>query len=77
MRVVRNLLHIWTIPACSVREKLSRTNEMIWRDLAWHLPRKLAYWSLIHSGNRAFRSDEVITDVTFMAVLERTPGGRK
>ena len=48
---------------------------MVWRNLAWHLPKKLAYWSLIHSGNRAMRND-VVTDITFMTVLERTPGGR-
>ena len=49
---------------------------MAWRKAAFHLPKKLAFWSLVHSGNRAFRGDEVIAEVTFMTVLERTPGGR-
>ena len=71
------LVHIWTIPACTVSEKWHRTREMWWRKLAFHfMPRQLVYWTLIRCGVRAIHDDEIVPDVTFMTVLDRTPGPR-
>ncbi|AXQ62115.1 hypothetical protein SEA_SKYSAND_82 [Gordonia phage Skysand] len=65
------LTTIWTIPAMTLRERIRRTDEAFWRWLAHRLPRKLAYWSLIDSGVRNIRSDEVVPAVPFVTVLQR------
>lgn len=64
------LTTIWT-SGYPLAEKLNRTGEWAMRAIAHRLPRRLAYWSLIDSGVRHMRSDEVVPDVTFMDVLER------
>jgi hypothetical protein len=54
----------------SIGERFRRTSEWALRELAHRLPRRLAYWSLIDTGSRYIGND-VVPDVTFMAVLER------
>jgi len=63
---------IWTMPTLTMRERVSRTVEAAWRGAAHRLPRQLAYWSLIDSGVRHIESDEVVPDVPFMVILERS-----
>lgn len=58
-------------------EKLNRMGEWAMRGIAHHLPRRLAYWSLIDSGVRHIRGDEVVPDVTFLDVLERAGKGNE
>lgn len=65
------LTTIWTLPGLPLRERLNRTGEALLRGLAHRLPRRLAYWSLIDSGVRHMRHDEVVPEVTFMDVLQR------
>lgn len=70
------LTTILTLPAASSREKASRIFDLAMATLAARLPSRLKYEVLISCGVRAFRSDEVVPDVTFMDVLERTPRSR-
>lgn len=65
------LTTIWTLPGLPISERVARTGEAFMRGLAHRLPRRLAYWSLIDSGVRHMHSDEIVPDVTFMAVLQR------
>jgi hypothetical protein len=68
------LTTIWTIPAMSLRERLDRTRQWAWREIAHRLPRSLAYWSLIDTGARHMRND-IVPEVTFVTVLERASKG--
>jgi len=73
-----SLLHIWTIPACTVREKLHRTADWGLRWVAHLMPRRLAYWVLIDVGVKAIEQmppTQVVPEVTFFDVLERTGEG--
>lgn len=63
---------IWTFPGLPLPERIDRTKEWGWRTLAHRLPRRLAYWSLIDSGVRAMRSDEIVPEVLYMDVLTRS-----
>ena len=69
------LTTIWTIPAMTLRERLNRTGEWGWRELAHRLPRRLAYWSFIDSGVRAMRPNDVVPEVRYMDLLERISKG--
>ena len=62
---------IWTLPDMSLPERIDRTQEWAWRTVAHRLPRRLAYWSLIDSGVRVMRPDEIVPEVRYMEVLER------
>ena len=66
------LTTIWTLRGMAFRERLNRTGEAFMRGLAHRLPRRLAYWSLIDSGVRYMESNEVVPEVTFMTILERS-----
>jgi hypothetical protein len=61
----------------TIWEKLARIRDVGWRKLAFHLPKRLAMWTVVHAGNRAIRGDEVVPEVTFMTVLNRMPEGRR
>ena len=65
------LLTIWTLPACSLREKLYRTSDWAWATAAHHLPRRLAYWSFIDSGARLIHSNEIVPEVHYTDLLAR------
>ncbi len=39
--------------------------------VAKFIPKRIRYWVLIREGSRLMRSNEVVPDVTFCAVLER------
>lgn len=67
------LVTIWTLPAATLREKLSRTREWAWRSAAHRLPRRLAYWSFIDSGVRLIRPDELVPEARYTELLERFP----
>ena len=62
---------IWTLPVASLREKISRTQEWVWRIAAHRLPRRLAYWSFIDSGVRLMHSNEVVPEVRYTELLAR------
>lgn len=62
---------IWSLPGMALRERLSRTGEVLWRGLAHRLPRRLAYWSFIDTGVRHVRPSEVVPEVPYMDLLER------
>lgn len=62
---------IWTMPSFSLRERFSRTGELALITLAHHLPRQLAYRSFIDSGVRYTKSNEVVTDVSYVDLLQR------
>lgn len=62
---------VWTIPAMSLRERLSRTGEAFVRSLSHRLPRRLAYWSFIDTGVRHIRPNEVVPDVRYTELLQR------
>ena len=66
------LTTIWTLRGMAFRERLNRTGEAFMRGPAHRLPRRLAYWSLIDSGVRYMESNEVVPEVTFMTILERS-----
>lgn len=67
---------IWTFPygekggGYTIRTRLRYTEEWFWRTLAHHLPRRLAYWSLIDSGVRYMKPKDEVPAVPFMQVLE-------
>ena len=62
---------IWTLPACTLREKISRTGEWAIAAIAHRVPKRLAYWVLIDQGVRHIRSDETVPDVPFTVILDR------
>lgn len=66
---------IWTIPAMSLRERLRRSRDWAAAAIAHRLPRRIAYWSFIDTGVRAIKNDEVVPEVTYMALLERAGEG--
>lgn len=66
---------IWTLPACSLKEKLRRSRDEVWRRVAHRLPKKLAYFSLLDTGARHIKGDEVVPAVPFMRVAERAGKG--
>lgn len=65
-----SLSTIWTLPACTLREKLNRTAEWSLRRAAHRIPRRLAYWSFIDTGVRHMGND-VVPEITYVEVLRR------
>jgi hypothetical protein len=43
------------------------------RLIAQRLPRSVVYWTVIRAGVEAIRSDEIVPEVPFCDVLQRTP----
>lgn len=66
---------ILTLPAATPQAKAGRVIDNLWAWTARRLPGRLRYESLIICGVRATHDDEVVTDVRFMDVLDRTPRG--
>jgi len=62
---------IWTMPACTLREKLHRTGEWSMRGIAHRLPARLKYWVFIDVGAANIRSDEIVPDVRYTEILQR------
>ena len=65
------LTTIWTLRGMTFRERVSRTGEVAIQKIAHHLPRRIAYWSLIDTGVRHIKSNEVVPDVRFTTILDR------
>lgn len=65
---------IWTIPAMSFAERLRRTGDWITQKIAASLPKQIRYWVFIQMGCGTIRSDEVVTDVTYVELLNRIEG---
>lgn len=63
---------ILTLPGATVSEKASRIRELLMTKLAVRVPQRLRYAVLISCGVKAIGND-VVPEVTFMDVLERTP----
>ena len=68
---------IWTLSGMALRERLHRTADWALRWVAHLMPRRLAYWVLIDCGVKAIQGDEIVPEVTFFDVLERTGEGVK
>jgi len=64
------LTTIWTLKGLPLKERLARTQEWAWMNLAHHLPRRLAYWSFIDSGVRHMGND-IVPDVRYTEILDR------
>lgn len=62
---------VWTLRGMSLQERLRRTEECFWRWAGARLPRKLAYWSYIHTGVRAMNNTDVVPLLRYTEVLER------
>jgi hypothetical protein len=66
------LTTIWTIRAMTLRERLHRTGEWALREMAYRMPRRLAYWSFIDTGARYTANDNLpIPEITYFTILER------
>jgi hypothetical protein len=64
---------IWTLRGMSLRERCKRTSELWWFYTAPRfLPQRLRYGVLIVEGVRHIANDEVVPEVPFMAILERS-----
>jgi hypothetical protein len=52
-------------------ERRARLAEWAWSTAGRHLPKRLAYWSLIATGVRHIEGDEEVPAVPFTVILER------
>jgi hypothetical protein len=64
------LTTIWTLPACTLREKLHRTGGWALIKIAHRLPTALKYRVFIDVGAANMRND-VVPEVTYMVILQR------
>lgn len=62
---------IWTLKGMPLRERLNRTGEYVASTIAYHLPKRIAYWSYIHTGVRHMEANEVVPEVRYTEILER------
>lgn len=68
---------IWTLPGLPLRERLRRTADWCDSEIAYHLPKRIKYWAVIHVGSHVTTqvTPDVPTDgITLMEVLERAEG---
>lgn len=68
---------IWTIPAMTLRERLRRTADWADMTIAYHLPKRVKYWAVIHVGAHVttqVNPNLIVPDVRFMEVLELAEG---
>jgi hypothetical protein len=65
---------IWTMPACTLREKLRRTGEWALRKIAHHTPARLKYWIFIDVAAANINRDEVVPNVRYIDILQRMDG---
>lgn len=66
---------IWTLRAMSLRERVNRTVDRTAMVIALHLPKRIAYWSYIHTGVRCIEAHEVVPKVRYTEILERIDRG--
>jgi hypothetical protein len=66
---------IWTMPACTLQEKLHRTGEWALRGIAHRLPARLKYWVFIDVGAATIGPNETVPSVYYIDVLQRMEGG--
>lgn len=68
---------IWTIPAMPFRERLRRTADWCDFTIAYHLPKRVKYWAVVHVGAHVTTQVEpnlIVPDVKFMDVLKLAEG---
>lgn len=68
---------IWTVPAMSLRERLRRTADWCDSTVAYHLPKRVKYWAVVHVGAHVTTQVDpnlVVPDVRLMEVLELAEG---
>lgn len=73
------LLTIWTLPACSLVEKLHRTRDWAGQKVASALPLRIRYFVTIQMISKAVSgSRDVIPDIPLSTILEHleTPKGQ-
>ena len=68
------LTAIWTLPACTLREKIRRTLDWADQQIARRLPNRWRFHTFVQLGAAAIKNDETVPDVTYLTVLERIPG---
>lgn len=71
---------IWTMPACTLREKIQRTTkEWVPQKIAAALPKSVRYWAFIQSSVEAIDKmgpNTITPDVRVVDALQHVPGGR-
>lgn len=68
---------IWTLKGLPFRERLRRTADWFDSEIAFHLPKRVKYWAVIHVGSHVTTQNklDVPTDaITLMEVLELAEG---
>lgn len=68
---------IWTVPAMSLRERLRRTADWCDSTIAYHLPKRVKYWAVVHVGAHVTTQVDpnlIVPDVRFLEVLELAEG---
>lgn len=68
---------IWTIPAMTFRERLRRTADWCDSTIAYHLPKRVKYWAVVHVGAHVTTQVDpnvIVPDVRLMEVLELAEG---
>lgn len=71
------LRSIWTIPAMTLRERLRRTADWCDSTIAYHLPKRVKYWAVVHVGSHVTTQVDpnlIVPDVRLMEVLELAEG---
>jgi hypothetical protein len=70
------LLTIWTIPACSFQERLSRTRDWAAMKIGSHLPQRVKFWVTIQELGHATATSQEVPATTLTEILAglRTPG---
>ncbi|MDQ5862438.1 MAG: hypothetical protein M3536_09270 [Actinomycetota bacterium] len=71
------LTTIWTIPACSLGERLRRTVDLAAMTAARLLPARVRYWTFIQVGSKAMAPNDIVPEVRFMDLLKNADGGPK
>jgi hypothetical protein len=71
------LTTIWTIPACSLAERLRRTVDLAAMTAATKLPARVRYWTFIQVGSKAMDKNAIVPEVLFMDLLKNAEGGPK
>lgn len=68
---------IWTVPAMTLRERLRRTADWCDSTIAYHLPKRVKYWAVVHVGAHVTTQVDpnlIVPDVTLLDVLELAEG---
>lgn len=65
------LKSIWTLRGMPMAERVDRTIEWVCIQLSHRLPKRIQYWSFIHSVNQNIHPHEIVPEVTAMEILNR------